>query len=93
MNESIKAVHLAHTSGALSDVSAFGSSSAARAVAFHRGLPDYEPTPLADLRHLAAGLGLGRLAVKDESMRFGLSSFKGLGASYAVARYHRSCTW
>ena len=87
MNESIKAVHLAHTSGALSDVSAFGSSSAARAAAFHRGLPDYEPTPLADLRHLAAGLGLGRLAVKDESMRFGLSSFKGLGASYAVARY------
>ena len=87
MNESIKAVHLAHTDGVCSDVTAFDSGVTARAVAFHQGLPDYAPTPLADLRRLAAGLGLGRLAVKDESGRFGLNSFKGLGASYAVARY------
>ena len=87
MNESIKAVHLAHTGGTLSDVSAFGADVTARAVAFHQGLPDYAPTPLADLKRLAAGLGLGRLAVKDESGRFGLNAFKGLGASYAVARY------
>ena len=87
MNESIKAVQLTHVDGARSDVSAFGADVTARAVAFHEGLPTYAPTPLADLRGLAAVLGLGRLAVKDESGRFGLSSFKGLGASYAVACY------
>ena len=87
MNESIKAVHLAHTDGELSDVSAFGSGATARAVTFHRSLPVYEPTPLADLKCLAAGLGLGRIAVKDESKRFGLNAFKGLGTSYSVARY------
>ena len=67
MNESIKAVHLAHTDGTRSDVTAFDSGVTARAVAFHQGLPDYAPTPLADLKRLAAGLGLGRLSVKDES--------------------------
>ncbi|MFC2729692.1 MAG: diaminopropionate ammonia-lyase [Centipeda sp. (in: firmicutes)] len=87
MNESIKAVHLAHTDGELSDVSAFGSGATARAATFHRSLPTYEPTPLADLRRLSAVLGLSRLAVKDESGRFGLNAFKGLGTSYAVARY------
>ena len=87
MNESIKAVQLTHADGARSDVSAFGADVTARAVAFHEGLPTYAPTPLADLKGLAAVLGLGRLAVKDESGRFGLSSFKGLGASYAVACY------
>ena len=87
MNESIKAVQLAHTDDARADVTAFDSGATARAVAFHRSLPDYEPTPLADLRRLSAGLGLGRLAVKDESKRFGLNAFKGLGASYAVACY------
>ena len=87
MNESIKAVHLAHMDSARADVTAFDSGATARAVAFHRSLPDYEPTPLADLRRLSTGLGLGRLAVKDESKRFGLNAFKGLGASYAVACY------
>ena len=87
MNESIKAVHLAHPDGTRADVTAFDSGATARAVAFHRSLPDYAPTPLADLKRLAAGLGLGRLAVKDESARFGLNAFKGLGASYAVACY------
>ena len=87
MNESIKAVHLAHTDGELSDVSALGSGATARAVTFHRSLPVYEPTPLADLKCLAAGLGLRRIAVKDESKRFGLNAFKGLGTSYSVARY------
>ena len=77
MNESIKAVHLAHTDGELSDVSAFGSGATARAATFHRSLPTYEPTPLADLRRLSAVLGLSRLAVKDESGRFGLNAFNG----------------
>ncbi|MFC2316518.1 MAG: diaminopropionate ammonia-lyase, partial [Selenomonas massiliensis] len=87
MNESIKAVHLTHPDGTRSDVSAFGADVTARVIAFHEGLPEYAPTPLADLKRLAAGLGLGRLAVKDESKRFGLNAFKALGASYSVARY------
>ena len=87
MNESIKSVQLTHMDATQTDVSAFGAESAARAVRFHQSLPDYEPTPLADLRRLSAGLGLGRIAVKDESKRFGLNAFKALGASYAVARY------
>ena len=87
MNESIKSVQLTHMDATQTDVSAFGAESVARAVRFHQSLPDYEPTPLADLRRLSAGLGLGRIAVKDESKRFGLNAFKALGASYAVARY------
>ena len=87
MNETIKAAQLTHADGARADVSAFGSGATARAVTFHRSLPVYEPTPLADLKCLSAGLGLGRIAVKDESKRFGLNAFKGLGTSYSVARY------
>ncbi len=57
----------------------------ARAVSdFHRSLPGYAPTPLVTLPGLAARLGLGSLLVKDESRRFGLKAFKGLGASWAV---------
>ena len=51
----------------------------------HRGLPGYAPTPLVKLNDLAARLGLGALLVKDESKRFGLNAFKGLGGLYAVA--------
>ncbi|MBS7705680.1 diaminopropionate ammonia-lyase [Chelatococcus asaccharovorans] len=44
----------------------------------------YEPTPLVTLPGLAAGLGLAAIALKDESDRFGLGSFKALGGAYAV---------
>lgn len=46
--------------------------------------PGYEPTPLVNLRGLAAELGVERLWYKDESHRFGLKSFKALGGAYAV---------
>ncbi|HEY6279715.1 MAG TPA: pyridoxal-phosphate dependent enzyme, partial [Streptosporangiaceae bacterium] len=52
--------------------------------AFHALLPDYSPTPLIDVPSLAAGLGVGRVLVKDESSRLGLPAFKALGASWAV---------
>jgi diaminopropionate ammonia-lyase len=55
----------------------------ADAAAFHRGLPGYAPTPLAEAPGLAAALGVGRLFVKDESARFDLRAFKYLGASWA----------
>ena len=58
----------------------------AGAAAFHRGLPGYAATPLAEAPGLAAELGIGRLFVKDESARFDLRAFKFLGASWAGFR-------
>ena len=55
----------------------------ADALAFHRSLPGYEPTPLVPVPALAAELGVGRVLVKDESSRLGLPAFKVLGASWA----------
>lgn len=55
-------------------------------LAFHRALPGYRPTVLADLPELAAELGAGRVFVKDESARLGLPAFKILGASWAIER-------
>ena len=54
--------------------------------AFHRSLPGYAPTALVELPDLALELGVGRVLVKDESSRLGISAFKALGASWAVAR-------
>jgi diaminopropionate ammonia-lyase len=56
------------------------------AAAFHAELPGYRPTPVRDLPAIAADLGLGAVAVKDESDRFGLPAFKVLGAAWAVER-------
>lgn len=57
-----------------------------RAVAFHRSIPGYAPSPVADAPITAARLGLSRLTVKLETRRFGLPSFKVLGASWAICR-------
>ena len=55
--------------------------------AFHQKFPNYQATPLRKLSHLSQRLGLGSIHVKDESQRFGLNAFKGLGGSYAVGKY------
>lgn len=39
---------------------------------------------MIDLPNLAKKYGVGNIFVKDESHRFGLNAFKGLGASYAI---------
>lgn len=52
---------------------------------FHQSLPGYQPTPLVSLAGLARKLGVANIFVKDESHRFGLKAFKGLGAAYAMA--------
>ena len=49
-------------------------------------LPGYAPTPLHELPHTAAQLGISRLWIKDESGRFGLGAFKSTGGAYAVYR-------
>lgn len=55
--------------------------------AFHRRLPGYRATPLIDLGGAAARrFGVGRVWVKDESVRLGLPAFKILGASWGVYR-------
>jgi diaminopropionate ammonia-lyase len=59
------------------------------AFAFHRSWPGFAPTPLRPLTGVAAELGLGSVAVKDESNRLGLPAFKVLGASWAAERLLR----
>lgn len=54
---------------------------------FHKSIPGYAPTPLANLGNLAKALGIGAFYVKDESYRFGLNAFKGLGGSFCIANY------
>lgn len=53
---------------------------------FHASLEAYALTPLIELRGLATELGVQIIYLKDESHRFGLNAFKGLGASYAIYR-------
>jgi len=66
------------------NASGFFDTAALEAVrGFYRRTP---ATPLRPLPGLAATLGLGSLAVKDETSRLGLPAFKILGARYAVAR-------
>ncbi len=54
---------------------------------FHSGIPGYGVTPLVSLNALADKIGTERFFVKDESRRFGLNAFKGLGGSYAIASH------
>lgn len=51
---------------------------------FHRKMVGYASTPLRPLDTLTSGLGVGPVLMKDESDRFGLPSFKALGASWAL---------
>ncbi|HWQ78622.1 MAG TPA: diaminopropionate ammonia-lyase [Anaerovoracaceae bacterium] len=53
---------------------------------FHETVPGYKATPLTRLDNLAGKLGVKRVYVKDESKRFGLNAFKGLGGVYAVTK-------
>lgn len=59
-------------------------------LSFHQSLPSYAATPLVCCNDLAKALGVRMVYVKDESERFGLPSFKILGASWAI--YRAVCT-
>jgi diaminopropionate ammonia-lyase len=65
-------------------MAALGMGGRAQANYFLSACPVHRQTPLVALPHLAHQLGLGALHVKDESPRFGLTSFKALGGAYAV---------
>ena len=64
----------------------FDKTMAADALRFHKSLPVYAPTRLISLRNRAATYHIKGLYVKDESTRFSLNAFKGLGGSYAMFR-------
>jgi len=53
-------------------------------LSYHKTLVEYSPTPLYSLKNLSKKLGIKEIYVKDESKRFGLNAFKGLGASFAI---------
>lgn len=53
---------------------------------FHSTIKGYKATPLVSLENLAKKLGVSKIYVKDESKRFGLNAFKGLGVTYATAK-------
>lgn len=53
---------------------------------FHKSLPNYTPTKLHELKEIARALNVRRIWAKDETLRFGLPSFKILGASWAIHR-------
>lgn len=58
----------------------------AEVFAFHQRLNGYGPTALKEVPDLAAELEVGRVFVKEESLRLGLPAFKIMGASWAVCR-------
>src|SRR5204863_6771512 len=58
---------------------------------FHRSIPGYGASPIAEAPGVAEHLGLQRLVVKMEVERFGLPSFKVLGASWATCRALSAC--
>ena len=55
-----------------------------QSIDFHRRLPGYHESPLLEAPRLAKILGVAKVYIKDETSRFGLPSFKILGASWAT---------
>ena len=62
----------------------FSAGDYAQMRAFFGARPELTATPSRALPGLARELGLGALAAKDESGRFGLNAFKLLGARFAI---------
>lgn len=65
---------------------AFTLEAAKEAQSFHAQIPGYCPTPLLRMESLERAFGVKAVLVKDESKRFSLNAFKGLGGSYAMFR-------
>ncbi|MDQ0178097.1 diaminopropionate ammonia-lyase [Bacillus chungangensis] len=85
MTDLIKAVHYdrKETSNKTS-IKKFGKNSTKKIWEFHKSFPEYNETPLVDLKNLAKNLGVDKIYVKDESYRFNLNAFKVLGGSYCL---------
>lgn len=87
MSERIKTIANQHPSKDYSKAEIFGKSQAMLVKRYHESFPTYHPTELKKLNHLAEYFGIGAFYVKDESYRFGLNAFKGLGGSYCIGKY------
>lgn len=70
-----------------SDVLTNLSKTESNVLTFHKSIPGYQATPLYSLASLSRRLEVHSIYVKDESQRFGLNAFKGLGGSFAIAKY------
>ena len=83
---SVRAKHVenVHCTDEWGAAASFGIEQAKCARSFHQSVPTYQSTPLMRLDGLAEKLGIGVIHVKDESARFGLNAFKGLGGIYCV---------
>ena len=68
------------------DTSRYSVSATENVRRLHRMIPDYSVTPLWRMDDLAGHLGVKAVYLKDESARFGLKAFKGLGGAYAMFR-------
>lgn len=64
----------------------FTAEGACSPIAFHKQIDGYAKPPLVSLPHLAEKWKVKGIYVKDESKRFSLNAFKGLGGSYAMFR-------
>lgn len=69
------------------NLSLMGLSNIDKVRKFHKSFPQYEETPLVNLKNMAGFLGLKDIFIKDESYRFGLNSFKVVGASFAMTSH------
>lgn len=69
---------------ARSSSSLFTELDYARQRAFFAGHPALHATPLRAFPALAGRLGVGQILIKDETDRFGLPAFKGLGIEFAI---------
>ncbi len=67
--------------GAAVDTSAYGFDATANVRRLHESLDAYNVTPLIELKNFK---GVRSIFVKDESHRFGLKAFKGLGGIWAI---------
>ena len=66
----------------------FAADQVKKVKAFHQSMWGYyHATPLVSLPNLAKYLEVKSIYVKDESGRFGLKAFNGLGSSYVIASY------
>lgn len=65
----------------------FSAAALSEILTFHKTVPGYKETPLYSLNDFSSSTGIDKVYVKDESHRFGLNAFKGLGGIYAAAAY------
>lgn len=75
-----------NTQGHKCDTSAFSRAKTKDVRRVHGMIAGYAPTALRNLPVMAKRLGVRAVFIKDESTRFGLKAFKGLGGIYGMYR-------